>query len=113
MRQKTDFFSGITHTGKIRENNEDAFLIEKIQGGRYILACVIDGVGGYEGGEIAARLASESILAHLQKPSEDLFLAVRESIIMANERIYAEKNGKRAKYTHGLRFNGCSDRPRL
>ena len=91
MRQKTDFFSGITHTGKIRENNEDAFLIEKIQGGRYILACVIDGVGGYEGGEIAARLASESILAHLQKPSEDLFLAVRESIIMANERIYAEK----------------------
>src|SRR5688572_1728021 len=91
MRQKTDFFSGVTHTGKVRDNNEDAFLVERILHDRYILACVIDGVGGYEGGEIAARIAGESILNHLKKPSEDLFQSIREAVIIANERIYAEK----------------------
>jgi serine/threonine protein phosphatase PrpC len=91
MRQKTDFFSGITHTGKVRDNNEDAFIVERILEDRYILACVIDGVGGYEGGEVAARIAGDSILNHLQKPSEDLFLAIREAVVIANEKIYAEK----------------------
>lgn len=91
MPPKTDFLSGLTHTGKVRENNEDAFLIERILQNRYILTCVIDGVGGYEGGEVAARIAKEAITGHLQKPSEDLFVAVREAVIIANERIYAEK----------------------
>ena len=91
MRQKTDFYSGITHAGKVRENNEDAFLVERILQDRYILACVIDGVGGYEGGEVAARIAKDAILEHLQKPSEDLFLAIREAILIANEKIYSEK----------------------
>ena len=91
MRQKTDFYSGITHTGKVRENNEDAFLVERILEDRFILACVIDGVGGYEGGEVAARIAKDAILEHLQKPAEDLFLAIREAVVIANEKIYAEK----------------------
>lgn len=91
MGQKTEFFSGITHTGKVRDNNEDAFLVEKILQDRYVVACVIDGVGGYEGGEVAAHLARESILDHLRKPAEDLFLSIREAVVIANERIYAEK----------------------
>ncbi|HET9277797.1 MAG TPA: protein phosphatase 2C domain-containing protein, partial [Flavitalea sp.] len=91
MRQKTDFYSGVTHPGKVRENNEDAFLVEKILEDRYILACVIDGVGGYEGGEVAARIAKDAILQHLQIPSEDLFLAIREAVVIANEKIYSEK----------------------
>lgn len=91
MRQKTDFYSGITHAGKVRENNEDAFLVERILDDRFILACVIDGVGGYEGGEVAAKIAKEAILAHLQKPSEDLSVAVREAVVIANEKIYSEK----------------------
>lgn len=91
MGQKTEYFSGITHTGKVRDNNEDAFLVEKILHDRYILACVIDGVGGYEGGEIAARIARECVLTHLKKPSEDLFLAIREAVVIANDKIYAEK----------------------
>ena len=91
MRQKTEFYSGVTHTGKVRDNNEDAFIIEKILNGQYILACVIDGVGGYEGGEVAARIARESIVNHLQKPSEDLVLSIRDAVVLANERIYAEK----------------------
>ena len=91
MRQKTEYFSGQTHTGKVRDNNEDAFLTERILQDRYLIACVIDGVGGYEGGEVAATIAKESILEHLQKPSEDLFVSIREAVVIANERIYAEK----------------------
>lgn len=49
MSPKTDYFFGITHPGKVRDNNEDAFIAEKILDDRYVLACVIDGVGGYEG----------------------------------------------------------------
>jgi serine/threonine protein phosphatase PrpC len=91
MRQKTEFFFGVTHTGKVRDNNEDAFLVEKILQDKFVLACVIDGVGGYEGGEVAADIARKCILQHLQKPSEDLFIAVREAVIIANEKIYNEK----------------------
>jgi PPM family protein phosphatase len=91
MRPKTENFSGLTHTGKVRDNNEDAFLIEGILDDRYVLACVIDGVGGYEGGEVAANIAGESILDHLQKPSEDLFLSIKEALVIANEKIYSEK----------------------
>lgn len=91
MRPKTEHFSGITHTGKVRDNNEDAFLIEMILHDRYLLACVIDGVGGYDGGEVAAQIAKDCILTHLQKPSEDLFLSIREAVVIANEKIYAEK----------------------
>jgi len=91
MPPKTEHFSGITHTGKVRDNNEDAFLVEKILQGRYLLACVIDGVGGYEGGEVAATIARECILAHLQKPSEDLFVSMKEAVVIANEKIYKEK----------------------
>ena len=50
----TENFFGITDRGKQRDNNEDTFIAEKVLKDRYVMACVIDGVGGYEGGEIAA-----------------------------------------------------------
>jgi PPM family protein phosphatase len=45
-----------THLGR-RSNNEDAFAVSQ-ELGLYVVA---DGVGGYEGGEIASRLAVESV----------------------------------------------------
>ena len=56
-----EHFYGGTDTGKMRDNNEDAFLAQEVQNGRYILACVIDGVGGYEGGEVAAQIARDTL----------------------------------------------------
>jgi len=54
MAAITNPFFGLTDTGKLRDNNEDAFIAERTKTGNLIVACVIDGVGGYEGGEVAA-----------------------------------------------------------
>ena len=48
---------GATDPGKKRANNEDAYLLNDGQG----LYAVADGVGGHEGGEIASRIAIETL----------------------------------------------------
>ena len=45
-----EYFYGITDKGKRRNSNEDTFAIEETGGGEWLIACVVDGVGGYEGG---------------------------------------------------------------
>src|SRR4051812_1869034 len=86
-----ELFFGQTDTGKQRDNNEDAFLAETLPGGRYIAACVIDGVGGYEGGEIAAAIAKDTIHAKLQSRSDDLVELMKSSFVEANQKIYEER----------------------
>ena len=87
----TDQFFGITDPGKQRQNNEDTFIAEENTGGRFIIAAVIDGVGGYEGGEIAAELARETFLKQLQNPKEDLITVLSNCFASANDRILQEK----------------------
>lgn len=84
-------YFGITDKGKTRTNNEDNFIAESVMKERFICACVIDGVGGYEGGEIAAVIAKETIVKYLSVPSGELSTMMREAIIAANENIYREK----------------------
>ncbi|HEY0054044.1 MAG TPA: protein phosphatase 2C domain-containing protein [Pedobacter sp.] len=84
-------FFGITDTGRVRDNNEDAFIAKKVLNNRFIIACAIDGVGGYAGGEIAAEIARESIFEKFTSPSGDLIEAMKASFKQANEKIFAEK----------------------
>ena len=84
-------FFGITDTGRQRTNNEDAFIAKKIWNGNYLLACVIDGVGGYEGGEVAAQLAKETIEHYFSIPSGDVGTMLQEALVAANEKIITEK----------------------
>jgi serine/threonine protein phosphatase PrpC len=86
-----DNFFGITDTGRQRTNNEDAFIAQKVLGDGYVMACVIDGVGGYEGGEVAAALAKETILHYFSIPSGDILTMMGEALAAANEKIRAEK----------------------
>lgn len=87
----TENFFGITDTGRLRDNNEDTFIAEKVLKDRYIMACVIDGVGGYEGGEIAAHIARETILKYFSIPSGEISTMMKEAISVANEKIHQEK----------------------
>ena len=91
-------FFGLTDTGRQRDNNEDAFIAQTIFNKQFVLACVIDGVGGYEGGEVAASIAKETILQAFSSSFHDLPAVCREALIAANEKIYKEKleSGKNA-----------------
>ena len=88
-------FFGQTDVGRVRTNNEDAFLVRGIWDDRHVLAVVIDGVGGYEGGEVAAAIARDSILDFLQNhPSGDSLGLLKKAVTYANNMIYREREAK-------------------
>lgn len=87
----TKNYSGSTDTGRVRQNNEDTFIAEPIMNNRYIAACAIDGVGGYEGGEVAAQIARDTILDYLRIPSGEVLTMLREALSAANEKIVAQR----------------------
>lgn len=90
--------AGLTDVGCQRENNEDSFSYWEPQSdadferkGR--LALVADGMGGYEGGQEASRLAVETIEdVYEQEPPSDPRAALLKGFRTAHERIreYAE-----------------------
>lgn len=84
-------FFGATDTGRLRDNNEDAFIAQDVMDGRYILACVIDGVGGYEGGEVAAALARDTIVEILSHPFTDVEKTLHAALRFSNIKIFEEK----------------------
>jgi len=84
-------FFGLTDTGKVRDNNEDTFIAEMTADAGYVISCVIDGVGGYSGGEIASSIARECILQHLKSPLSDLSAIMKDAILTADAQIMAAK----------------------
>jgi PPM family protein phosphatase len=58
---------GLTHVGRQRQHNEDAFLVES--GAKLFL--VADGMGGHAAGEIASRIAVDSISEFILHTKED------------------------------------------
>ncbi|APD09365.1 MULTISPECIES: PP2C family protein-serine/threonine phosphatase [Thermus] len=76
-----------THPGRKRPKNEDAIGHALTPwGGVFVVA---DGMGGHRTGEVAARLAVESILEYL-KDKEPSPKALLEAFERANERIFRE-----------------------
>ncbi|MFA5242604.1 MAG: protein phosphatase 2C domain-containing protein [Sulfuricella sp.] len=57
-------FAGTSDTGRTRPGNEDAIAWDAAFG----LALLADGMGGYEGGEIASNLAIKTALESFRKP---------------------------------------------
>lgn len=84
-------YFGVTDTGRVRGNNEDNFIVETVMGGKYLLACVIDGVGGYEGGEVAAEIAKKTILSNFKDHVGDIPTMLRQALIDANTAIFSGK----------------------
>ena len=71
--------------GKVRKLNEDyaGFLEEK----DFKVYIVADGMGGHNAGEVASKLAVDSVIDYI-KSKENLDGALKDSVIYANKRIY-------------------------
>jgi protein phosphatase len=75
-----------------RDHNEDAVLARPIgdTGTAWLLA-VADGMGGHEGGEVASRLAIESLDGHFTGAlPADIALELKRAFREANDRVWAE-----------------------
>jgi serine/threonine protein phosphatase PrpC len=70
--------------GRERENNEDRVVCDSERG----IYAVVDGVGGEQGGEIAAQTAVEILQARLSRRTTDASRLIREAIALANKQIY-------------------------
>jgi protein phosphatase len=58
---------GVTHPGRVRPNNEDALLCDPSAG----LFIVADGMGGHQAGEVASRMAVETVQSFLEASRGD------------------------------------------
>src|SRR5215207_8790481 len=99
---------GATDAGKVRANNEDALLVG--EGRDETLFVVADGIGGFEAGEVASRIAVD-VLKELE-PGDSFEVAITE----ANRRILAAGRGDERLSGMGttivaLRFGGTRERP--
>ena len=99
---------GLTHAGKVRQNNEDALLVG--EGEDETLFVVADGIGGFEAGEVASSLAVD-VLKGLQ-PDESF----KAAIVEANRRIVAagrsdEKLSGMGTTVVAIRFSGKQGSP--
>ena len=84
-------FSANTHPGIRRGENQDANIVRPLRPGNKVLAAVIDGVGGYAGGEKAAAIAKDCIEQYMQLPSGDTLTMLREAVLFANNQVAAER----------------------
>lgn len=82
--------------GKERRKNEDFYYISE-QDSKIKLYIVSDGMGGYEGGEIASKMATKSIKEYIYKnfekskaSREDIVKMIEEAIRFANLQVLAE-----------------------
>ncbi|MEO5998806.1 MAG: protein phosphatase 2C domain-containing protein [Chitinophagaceae bacterium] len=83
--------SGNTHPGRRRKENQDACIVKHLWTDEKALAVVIDGVGGYAGGERATAIAKDCIEQYMQVPSGDTLTMLREAVIFANNQIAEER----------------------
>lgn len=93
MTQKIISFFGKTDLGKNRSNNEDAYIAQVIWDDQVMLAAAIDGVGGYEGGEIAAAIAKKTIVEYLQSyPNGERSDLIKQAVVETNNAINKARN---------------------
>lgn len=85
-------YYGKTDIGRVRRNNEDNLIVQQIWDDHHLLMVVIDGVGGYEGGEVAAEVARDSIIKYLEDfPNGKCLELLRLAVVNANNDIVQYK----------------------
>ncbi len=87
---------GITDTGMVRDHNEDSFSLLDL--GDRALFVVADGMGGHDSGEVASRLAVETVCSEVRKGNgyvDDPLALVERAVQKANTEVKREaaRNG--------------------
>lgn len=94
--------AGISDKGKVRENNEDRYLIWESH--PLYLFAVADGMGGHAAGEVASALALETIRQYLSSGQRDILDCtepdergrhLQKIMTLANQAIWAEGTSRR------------------
>lgn len=84
---------GNTDIGQLRTNNEDAFIAQSIWDGHHWLLVVIDGLGGHEGGEVAAAIARTAIISCvIRRLGQDCLDVIKGAVTEANNAIFNQRN---------------------
>ena len=88
-------YYGMTDHGRCRENNEDAYLLKRK--GSYVIAAVADGIGGYEGGEVASYLACKCISDYLWDSPEKVIGkdVLKQAVVYANNAVVSQQQNPR------------------
>ncbi|MCB1959768.1 MAG: Stp1/IreP family PP2C-type Ser/Thr phosphatase [Rhodocyclaceae bacterium] len=90
-----------TDVGRMRQRNEDACRFNVSQG----WAVLADGMGGYQGGDVASTMAVESVERSLsQGASEsvaDVLSGLRAATVQANERVFTVAHSDRELFGMG------------
>jgi PPM family protein phosphatase len=87
--------ASMTDRGRVRKNNEDSFFADSGLG----LLIVADGMGGHNGGEVASRIAVETIAGEIQarlgagNGHDEIDGLIREAIGQANAQIRERAEG--------------------
>lgn len=84
-------FHADTHPGIRRTDNQDTYICARLWAPHLTLLAVIDGVGGYRGGDRAATIARNTLLELTRKLNGTTpTRLLQEAVTTANNRIYAE-----------------------
>ena len=83
--------AGQTDVGQRRTDNQDTFVCSMIWAESSALLAVIDGVGGYAGGDRAAAIAKESIEQYMATPNGKPLSMLREAVVFANNQINTQR----------------------
>jgi PPM family protein phosphatase len=78
-------YSGLTHPGRVRLNNEDAWQVDP----DLCLAVLADGMGGHACGEVGSALTVDGVIFYFRQPPEPLQpeQLVKEAVRHANRRV--------------------------